>query len=193
MMKEATANEMLVLLKIFKTPAQFNANSISREVGLTPMGALKILKRLEKEGILIPKAAGRAVFYSINYDSDYARDYLEFIFRREAEQSAPYVKRWVREIRKLKSADAAVLFGSVLEKESHAQDIDVLLMTSQSRFKKLKDEISRLNSINEKSIHAVYQTSEDLRNNIAKKDKVVLNALKGIVAFGEKKLIEMVR
>ncbi len=187
-----TANEMLVLLKIFKTPEQFNANSISREIGLTPMGALKILKRLEKEGIVVPKAAGRAVFYGINYGSDYSRDYMEFVLRREAEQCTPYIKRWVREIRKLKSADAAVLFGSVLEKEGRAKDIDVLLVTSQERFKKLKDEISGLNNINEKNIHPVYQTSEDLRNNIAKKDKVVLNALKGIVVFGGKKMIEMI-
>ena len=60
-------NEMLIVLKIFKTPEmEFNANSISKEAGLTPMGALKILKRLEKEDVLASKAAGKAVFYRFN-------------------------------------------------------------------------------------------------------------------------------
>ncbi|MBI3190823.1 hypothetical protein HYZ41_03905 [archaeon] len=55
-MRDMTNNEMLIVLKMFKTPErEFNANSISRESGLTSMGALKILKRLEKDGILSPK------------------------------------------------------------------------------------------------------------------------------------------
>ena len=48
-----------------------------------------------------------------------------------------------------------------------------------------------MNKINEKEIHAVYQSSKDLQENILKQDKVVLNAIKGIVAFGEGKLIEL--
>lgn len=103
------------------------------------------------------------------------------------------MKRWISEARKLKNAEISIIFGSVLKKGSEANDIDALLVTSQKKFEKLKEEISELNNINEKSIHAVYQIPEDLRSNIAKGDKVVLNALKGIVAFGEEKLIELVR
>lgn len=193
-MRDATANEILVMLKIFKTPEkEFNANSISKETGLSSMGALKILKNLEKEGILIPKEAGRAKFYSIDFGNEYAKDYLKFILRREAEQSSPYIKRWINEIRSLKNADAAILFGSVLTRESKANDVDVLLVTSQKKFEELKKEINELNKISEKNIHAIYQSSEDLQNNIQKQDKVVLNALKGVVALGEKKIIEMLK
>ena len=191
-MVDITRNEMLILSEILKTPErEFNANSISKEIGITAMGALKILKKLEKEGVLVSKLAGKAVFYSINFSNDYATEYVKFVLRREAEYSSPYVKRWVREIRKLKNADVAILFGSVLNKESGANDIDVLIITSQERFEKLKKEIRELNKINEKEIHAVYQSSKDLKYNISKQDKVVLNALKGVVAFGEEKLIEL--
>src|SRR3989338_3175635 len=101
-------NEMVIVLKIFKTPErEFNANSISKEAGLTPMGALKILKRLEKEDILNSKAAGKATFYRLNFSSGYAKDYVKFALRNECKHSQPYVKRWIREIRKLKNADAA--------------------------------------------------------------------------------------
>lgn len=193
-MKDITRNEMFVVLKIFKTPEkEFNANSISKEIGITPMGALKILKRLGKEGILVSKVRGKAIFYKPNLGNGYAKEYVKFILRRECEHSSPYVKRWVQEVRKLKNADAAILFGSLLRKGAEANDIDVLIVTSQDRFEKLKDEIRELNKINEKGIHPVYQSPEDLQGNIKKHDKVVLNALKGVVVFGEEKLIELMK
>ena len=193
-MRDVTRHEMLIVLKIFKTPErEFNANSISKETGLTPMGALKILKRLEKEGVLAPKAAGKATFYRLNFGNDYTRGYVKFALENEAKHSPPYVRRWVNEIRKLKNADAAILFGSVLQKGSKAHDIDVLAVTDQNKFGKLKAEITELNKINEKHIHVVYQSLEDLQNNIAKQDKIVLSALKGIVAFGEGTLTETIK
>lgn len=191
---DITRNEMLIVLRIFKSPEkEFNANSISKELGITPMGALKILKRLEKENILAAKVAGKATFYRPNFSNDYARDYLRFVLKREAEQSSPYVRRWVNEARKLENADIAILFGSVLKKEGKAGDVDVLVVTSHARFEKLKEEINGLNKINEKEMHVVYQSMDDLKDNISRRDKVVLNALKGIVAFGEEKLIGLVR
>ncbi len=193
-MKDITRNEMLIILKIFKTPERdFNANNISKEVGITPMGALKILKRLEKEGIVVPKSAGKAVFYKINFSNDYAKEYVKFVIRREAEHASAYLKRWIHDIRKLKGADIAIVFGSVLEKDAKSNDVDVLVVTSQNRFEDLRKEIIEMNKINEKNIHAVYQSSKDLKDNIMKQDKVVLNALKGVVALGEDKLIELVK
>ncbi|MEK6887705.1 MAG: hypothetical protein AABX14_02040 [Candidatus Aenigmatarchaeota archaeon] len=185
-------NEMKIVLKIFKTPeSEFNANSISKEAGLTPMGSLKILKRLDKEGVLISKTAGKATFYRLNFGNDYTKVYVRFALRSETEHATPYVKRWVSEIRKLKNADATMLFGSVLRKGNEANDVDVLAVTGQNKFGKLKEEIAELNKINEKQMHVVYQSREDLQNNIRKHDKVVLNALKGIVILGEETLVEV--
>ncbi|MBI2173522.1 MAG: nucleotidyltransferase domain-containing protein [Candidatus Aenigmarchaeota archaeon] len=191
-MRDMTKTEMLIVLKIAKTPERaFNSNNISKEVGITSMGALKIMKKLEKEGVFASKTAGKATFYSIG-DSEYARDYVKFLLKNEAAHSPPYTKRWINEIRKLKSADAAVLFGSVLRKGKDANDVDVLVITDQGKLEKLKEEVAELNNINEKHIHVIYQSLDDLRNNIAKQDKVVLNALKGIAVFGEEKLIEAI-
>src|SRR3989338_1575188 len=157
-MMDLTKNEVAIALKIFKNPEKsFNSNNISKEVNLSPMGALKILKRLEKEGILISKAAGKANFYKINLENDYAKEYVKFILRREAEHTSPYIKRWLNELRKLKSADIAIIFGSVLNKTSDANDIDVLFVTRQDKFESLKKEINELNKINEKNIHPIYQ------------------------------------
>ena len=193
-MKDITDNEMRFVLSIFKIPEiEYNANSIAKSLGISSMGALKIAKRLEKEGILISRELGKAKFYKINLDNDYAKQYIKFLLKREAEQASAYVKRWTNEIKKIKNAYSAVLFGSVLKKEKEANDIDVLLITDQKKFSGLKKEIEEINCLNNKKLHPIYQTKEDLKDNIKKGDKPILNAIKGVVIFGEDTIISLIR
>jgi len=192
-MSEITSNEMLFVLTIFKSPEiQFNANSIAKLIGVSSMGALKIAKKLEKENILLPKRLGKAVFYRLNFNNEYALQYLKFLLKREVEQADSYVKFWVNEIKKIKSADCAILFGSVLRKQKEAKDIDVLFITNKKKFSLLKKEIEEINMLNVKKIHPLYQTKGDLINNIKKNDKVILNAIKGLIVFGEDLLMSVI-
>ncbi len=191
-MKEITDNEMAFVLWIFKSPEhEYNAHSIAKLIGISPMGALKIAKRLEKEDVIVSRELGKARFYGLNLDSDYVKQYIKFLLKREAEKAEPYVKAWISEIRKIKNADSAVLFGSVLRKKGEAKDIDVLLITNKEIFSKLKNEVEKINLINVKRLHPVYQTKDDFIKNIKKGDKVLLNAIKGIFVFGEDILIDM--
>lgn len=193
-MKDITNNEMHFVLGIFKNPeSEYNANSISKLIGLSSMGSLKIAKRLEKESILVSRELGKAKFYRLNVSNEYVREYVKFLLKREAEQAHPYVKVWIRELKKLESADAAILFGSVLRKYREAGDIDAVVITDEKRFAKLKREVEEVNSINVKKLHPVYQSKEDFSRNIKKGDKVLLNALKGIVVFGEDLLFNLLR
>ena len=82
------------------------------------------------------------------------------------------------------------LFGLVLEKPN-PKDIDILLVTDQKGFSKLQQEIKELSEINIKKIHPVYQTYHDIIKNIKKRDKPLLNAIKGIVVVGEEKFLEI--
>ena len=186
-MKEITKAEMNVVLTIVKSPEViYNANNLSKVVGITPMGALKILKRLGQESVVKSKKIGRAIVYRLNIEDAYARKYLSLILVREAQHANPIVKRWITEAKKIKNAEVIVLFGSVLEK-INPNDIDVLLITDQKRFSKLQQEIKELNEINIKKIHPMYQTYDDIIRNIKKRDKPLLNAIKGIVIIGEEK------
>src|SRR3989344_2446568 len=120
-MKNITNNEMLFVLTLFKNPnREYNASNIAKHMGISPMGALKIAKRLEKENILISKKLGKAVFYRLN------------------------------------------------------------------------TEIEEINLINIKKIHPIYQTKEDFKNNILKNDKIILNAMKGIIVFGEDLIVKLI-
>ncbi len=190
-MKEITKAEMEVVLMLVKTPEViYNANSLSKVIGITPMGALKILKRLEQESILKSRRIGKAIIYKIKDEDPYARRYVSLILTREAQYTNPMVKRWITELKKIKNAEVIVLFGSVLEKPNPS-DIDVLLITDQKRFPKIQKEIQELNEINIKKIHPMYQTYEDSIKNIKKRDKPLLNAIKGIIVMGEEKFLSI--
>ena len=194
-MRDITNNEMLFVLNILKSLyTEYNANSISKTLGISSMGALKIAKKLEKENIIRLKVQGKANFFILNLDDDYVKQYVKFLLKREYESANPYVKRWLNEIKsKIKSADSAILFGSVLRKYEDARDIDVLFITDQKRFSKLKKEIEDINFVNVKKIHPMFQNKEDIINNIKKNDKPLLSALRGIVIFGEDNLLELLK
>ncbi|MBI2629219.1 nucleotidyltransferase domain-containing protein [Candidatus Pacearchaeota archaeon] len=192
-MKDITKNEMLFVLSILKNPeTEYNSNNIAKHIGISAMGALKIAKRLEKEQILILKKLGKASFFRLNTNNDYLIQYLKFLLKRESEQEHPYVKRWVQEARKIKNAGSIILFGSVIKKHEEARDIDILIVTDQNKFQKLKKEIEEINLVNNKKMHPIYQTEKDLKDNIKKRDKVILSAIKGIVVFGEEKFINLI-
>ena len=190
-MKDITNNEMLFVLSIFKSPEKdYNTSDIAKLLGISPMGALKIAKRLEKENILKSKSIGKAKVYKLNMENDYVKDYIKFLLKREAEQAPANIKMWLNELRKIKNADIAVLFGSILRKKE-VKDVDALLITDQKRFSKLKKEVESINLINIKKLHPMYQSKKDIRMNIKKEGKAILNAIKGIVAFGEDKIIDL--
>jgi len=186
-------NEMLFVLSILKNPEkEFNANNIAKEINISPMGALKIARKLEKERILSSKSIGRAKIYAIDFN-EYAEQYIKFLLKKEIEQSSPYIKMWVGELKKIKNSEAIILFGSVLKKEKQAGDIDILVLVDKKRFDKVKKEIESINQLNEKKIHPVYQTEEDFEKNLKQKDKIVLNALKGLYVFGEDRIIKVLK
>jgi predicted nucleotidyltransferase len=192
--KDITKNEMKFLLTILKSPEEeLNSRNISKKIDISPMGALKIAKRLEKEEILSSKQIGRGKYYKIRLEKDYIKQYIKFILQREAEQSSPYIKRWVNELKKITRAKIVILFGSILTKGDKANDIDVLLITDNKNFNSLKKEIESINLLNTKKIHPIYQNGEDLKGNMKKKDKVILNAIKGIFISGEDEFIGIIK
>ncbi len=191
-MRNKEKNEMLFIMSILKSPEiEYNANNLAKHLGLSAMGVLKIARRMVKQNILVSRQVGKAIIYKINLKNEYTQHYINFLLKKEVEQTLPYVKVWINEIKKIKNSDLAILFGSVLKKQKEAKDIDVLFVTENKKFQMLKKEIEEINKLNPKKIHPIYQSKEDLEKNIKKHDNVILNSIKGIVVFGEDIFIEI--
>lgn len=193
-MKTITNNEMKAMLTLFKDfSVSYNANSLSKRINLTPMGALKILKSLEKQNVLKSKKMGKAVFYKPNFDNDHTKTYLKFLLQKESEQPILRIKRWVKELGRLQStAEIGILFGSVLKTDDY-KDVDLLLVLKQSQNKEVNRLIADINRINVKNVHVVKQLKDDLKKNLEKKDKILLDIIKnGIVLFGYTQIIEAI-
>ena len=185
-----TQNETELLLTILKSPqANYNAKNLAEKIGISSMGAVKIVKNLEKEGILTSKLIGKANIYHINTTPEYNKQYIKFLLQREAQQAKPYTKVWINELKKITAAEIIILFGSILRTEQ-AQDIDVLFVTKE--LSKLQKEIQEIQDLSDTKIHPIFQSIEDFRKNIRKEDKALLCAINGIVVKGDKTYLELI-
>lgn len=188
-----TPTENKVLLTLFKDFSKnYNANSLSRPVEITPRGALKILKHLKKLNLVVSRPFGKAMFYKVNLEDYYAFRTVETLLISEAREKAP---RWLSEFQELfKHTEIVIIFGSIVRQPKEANDVDVLLVFQQKKVKEIKAFILEKNRILLKPIHPIMQLPEDLKTNLKKKDPVVLNALKqGYVLHGYDKLMERVK
>lgn len=192
-MKTLTKKESEVLLLLFKEfSKEYNANSVSKVAGITPRGALKIVKSLKSRGLLISKQLGRAVFYKVNLQDYYTFRTIEALLMQEAREK---VSRWIFEFNEIyNEIEIAIIFGSAVKNIREANDIDLILVFKQQNVKKIKKFIEEKNKIVIKPIHLIMQTPSDFRSNLRKKNPVIINALKkGYVLHGYDKCIEVMR
>ena len=190
-MTNITEKEKEIVLKIFKDfTNSYNASSISKLVKMTRVGSYKALKNLEQHGILESKRLGKAIFYKIKLNDNYAKKSVELVLMEEANQK----KRWLEEFKELFDlCESVILFGSILKSEEKANDIDLLLIMDQENNTKINKFIDTKNQILLKKIHPIKQTSDDFINNVKKKDKVILDAIKtGIVLSGVENYVELI-
>src|SRR3989338_474959 len=126
-MRPYTLKEQEVLLLLFKDFSRdYNASSLSQKVGVTRRGALKIMKKLKEQGLLIGRQYGKAVFYKINLNDPYAQKIIETLLMQEAREKS---RRWLFEFKELfPHLQIAILFGSTVRDYEKAKDIDVVMV-----------------------------------------------------------------
>ena len=191
-MKRLTKKESEILLYLFKDFSNnYNANSLSKKIGITPRGALKMLKNLKSQKILTSREFGKAVFYKINFGDEYIIKLMSILLMEEAREKA---SRWLSEFKELlECVDIAIIFGSIIRNPKTANDIDLLIVFKKERYSMIEKEINQKREISSKVIHVVKQTPDNLIKNLKKKDEVVLNIIKsGYVLQGYEKLVKII-
>ena len=192
-MKGLTNNEIEILLVLFKDFfTDYNANNITKKIMITPAGAYKAMKNLERKNLITGKRAGKAIFYKLNLEDYYAFRTMETLLINESREKA---SRWLSEFKDLfKHVEIAIIFGSVLEYKKKANDIDLLVIFKKEENSIINKIIQERRFVSTKPIHLIKQTPKDLNRNLKMKDKVVLNAIKfGYTLCGYDKLLGAIK
>ena len=191
-MTATTAVEKDTVLKLFKDfTVEYNPSSIAKELKRTRAGTFKALNFLEKDVIVEGKNFGKARFYWINLEDEYARKNVEILLMEEAKE----YQRWKDEFKELFNyVDIVILFGSIIKNENKAKDIDLLLIFNEKNNSQVNRIIKSKNEVLLKKIHPMKQTREDLKENIKKRDRILINAIKeGIVLHGYEEFVELIK
>jgi predicted nucleotidyltransferase len=187
-----TKKERETLLILFKESTNFyNANSISKVLKISHVGAQKIFKRLREENLVINKTIGKSIIYKLTFNDQYVTQLITFLLADEATN----FKRWKEEFKELfKKNRTIVLFGSAVKDYAHAKDIDLMIIMESKEIKEVNGVLKKKEAMLPKKLHAIKLTSADVLTNLQKKDEVTIDIIKnGIVLYGQQEYVEMVK
>jgi hypothetical protein len=180
---------LLTLLKEFS--AYYNANSLSKVLGMSRIGTMKMLKKLAKINLLIKKNIAKSTVYRVNLEDEYTRKLLSFLLADEAHK----FKRWKDEFKNLsKPGRIVMMYGSAIRDYSKANDIDLMLVIEKSEYREVKKAIAERQAFLAKKIHPIELTKQDffkgIKNNKAVMEHTIKNA---IILNGEDKYVEILK
>ena len=191
-MASLTDKEREALLILFKDfTAYYNANSISKVLDISRVGALMLFRRLEAQGLVVPQKIGKAIVYKLKLEDDYVKKLISFLLADEANK----FKRWKEEFKGLtKRGRIVMLFGSVLRNYEKANDIDLLVASARAD----KEEIAKLleskAEILPKRLHTIRLNAAELGSNIRRKEAAILDIVRtGIVLYGQDEYVEVLK
>ena len=186
-----TINEKKVLRMLFAAFEDYSINQVARRCGLAPNGALKMLKKFEKGGILKANKVANIKSYSLNFENEKTKSILELVLIPELKGR---LKFRLEDLGQLKNTtDACILFGSYADLKKEPNDMDILVMLNKKNFKAYKEQSTAVFKTIPIKVHDILQTEEDFKENLRKKDKTIIEILKtGIILWGYKKIIDLI-
>src|SRR3989344_8665140 len=191
-MATLTQKERETVLLLFKEYTTFyNANSISKILNISHVGAQKIFKRLLQENLVISKTIGKSIIYKLNFSNDYVTHLVAFILADEANK----FKRWKEEFEELFKKDRIImLFGSAIKDYAHANDIDMMVVLENREVKEVNSILKKKGEILPKKLHAIKLTRPDILENLKKKDKTFVDIIKNaIILYGQDTYVEIMK
>ncbi len=141
--------------------------NIAQRLNFSSAGVFNILKKLEKQNIVVGQKLGTGLFYSINFENKIAKHLAGIVLIYSDEK----VEKM--SVERLEQAKAAIFDKKIL-----------LLIT---------DNVTVLD-ISVPNTEVMLKTEDEVIGLLRKKDSAMLQMLKkGIVLFGEDKIVEIIK
>ncbi len=170
--------------------------TLAEAIGMSRVGMWKLLKKLEKEKLIILEKIGRGetstYTASLNWSNPLTERHLSLILAEEAAKQ----ERWLTNFKPLENkTDSLIIYGSILHSVKEANDIDILNMVSKKEnFKEIEQAIMMIQKTQLKKIHSLSFTHEELKNELEKPNTALRDAVqKGIILFGQENFIRFMK
>lgn len=190
-----TDNEAKLLTYLFRHyHEKLSINELAKNVGITPKGAYKILKKFEADSLVVKEKIANAQIYALHFANEKTEYLLKYVLK-SAKAPNSYVKVLEQDLESLKEVvKGAIVFGSVLEKGLKAHDIDLLVVIDKQKLSALKAKIKEFETTSPKKTHLVIQTADDLQRNLQKQDPVIAEILqKGYIIYGHSLFYDVIK
>ena len=187
---ETNKKILKILLKEFSV--DHTITSLSKEAGLSRVGAWKILKRLEKENLIILSQIGTGKTsinrISLNWNNLVLEKTLALILTEEAVKN----QRWINNFKDIgDKVGFLIVYGSIIHSSKEANDIDIIGITN--KFLEVEKSIKNIQKTQIKKIHAINMTEKEFREEL-KENKAFIEAVKkGVILFGQEKFIKFMK
>jgi DNA-binding Lrp family transcriptional regulator len=186
-----TQNEKKVLKILLTAFEDYSINQIARLAKLSPNGAYKILKKFRNEGILKSKQIANIKSYSLDFDNEKTGNILQYALIPKLEGRIKFRFDDLKELKKITLA--SIMFGSYIDLKKEPNDLDILFIIDTKHYKTYKENSTRIFKTIPIKVHDILQTEKDFKENIAKKDKVLIDILKtGKILWGHDKIIDLI-
>ncbi|MBS3135244.1 winged helix-turn-helix transcriptional regulator [Candidatus Woesearchaeota archaeon] len=187
---ETNKKILKILLKEFSV--DHTITSLSKEAGLSRVGTWKILKRLEKENLIILSQIGTGKTsinrISLNWNNLVLEKTLALILTEEAVKN----QRWINNFKDIgDKVGFLIVYGSIIHSSKEANDIDIIGITN--KFLEVEKSIKNIQKTQIKKIHAINMTEKEFREEL-KENKAFIEAVKkGVILFGQEKFIKFMK
>ena len=162
-------------------------NNVARKCNISVSGAQLILTNLEDENVLKHEDIGNLKSFNINFNEK-SRSYLSLAYTEKLTNKLENRKRELEPLKE--NSKTAIVFGGYLHKKD-PNDIDILfILTKNEDYSKFNKKLRELGHIVPVKVHAILQTKKDIIENIKKKDKIIIEALRdGVLLWGNKVIV----
>ncbi len=152
---------------------------ISLETKIPYMTLNRVIKKLEKQNLIITKKIGKSVVCSLNKDNLITKQHLILAsesFKNQFIEKKPLIKKIYQIIGENKPKElSGILFGSYAAgKEQKHSDIDLAFITnSKETIKKIKDEFKAIEQIHDIEINIMVFTKKQFKEMLKAKEENV--------------------